>query len=248
METEKIQVNLAPGCEDATIRLIELNKDQSRLPVLEPVKIEIEGILGCVAEYLQKRLSTGQFCQSDCHILVDREEMTIALITNETDSRRRATIIGSLSFYPKYIQFGINNPEKQWSPAQLGNFFKLNRAFFANVEDNMMLVTTLKNFSAKVNQTVEKSREDNGSRSDTFSQVVNSNLPKSFTVNMPIFKGRGVEQIEVELIADVDGRDIKLSLCSPGAEVIVEEQRNAAIDEQLSLITSIAPDIAIIEQ
>lgn len=35
---------------------------------------------------------------------------------------------------------------------------------------------------------------------------------------------------------------------APGAEVIVEEERNKAIDEQLLLIRKLAPDIAIIEQ
>lgn len=52
----------------------------------------------------------------------------------------------------------------------------------------------------------------------------------------------------VAVKAGVDGRDVKLALCSPGAEVIVEEERNKAIDEQLSLIRSLAPGIAIIEQ
>ena len=80
------------------------------------------------------------------------------------------------------------------------------------------------------------------------SQVVNSNLPASFNLIVPIFKGRPAEEIEVEIIADVDGRNIRLSLCSPGAEVIVEEERNKAIDEQLLLIRKLAPDIAIIEQ
>lgn len=61
-------------------------------------------------------------------------------------------------------------------------------------------------------------------------------------------KGRPAEEIEVEIIADVDGRNIRLSLCSPGAEVIVEEERNKAIDEQLLLIRKLAPEIAIIEQ
>lgn len=248
MDPEKLQVNLAPGCSEATVRVIELNSDRTQLPVLEPRRIQIGGIIGSVHEFLEKRLPTGQFNQCDCHILVDRENMMITLITNETDERKSATIVGALSYYPKYVQFGINDPTTQWSPAQLGNFFKLNRAFFPNVEENMTLVSLLKNFTAKVNQKVEKSREDNGSRSDTFSQIVNSNLPKSFSVAMPIFKGRAVERIEVELIADIDGREVKLSLCSPGAEVIVEEQRNAAIDEQLDLIRAIAPDIAIIEQ
>ena len=71
-------------------------------------------------------------------------------------------------------------------------------------------------------------------------------LPNAkLTFNRPIYCS---EEIEVEIIADVDGRNIRLSLCSPGAEVIVEEERNKAIDEQLLLIRKLAPDIAIIEQ
>lgn len=61
----------------------------------------------------------------------------------------------------------------------------------------------------------------------------------------------GNEKMQVNFapgMTDVDGRNIRLSLCSPGAEVIVEEERNKAIDEQLLLIRKLAPDIAIIEQ
>lgn len=116
------------------------------------------------------------------------------------------------------------------------------------VKYNMELVTVLKNFKASIDSKVENSRQDNGSRTDNYSQVVNSNLPASFNLIVPIFKGRPAEEIEVEIIADVDGRNIRLSLCSPGAEVIVEEERNKAIDEQLLLIRKLAPDIAIIEQ
>lgn len=123
-----------------------------------------------------------------------------------------------------------------------------NRAFFKDAQYNMELVTVLKNFKASIDSKVENSRQDNGSRTDNYSQVVNSNLPASFNLIVPIFKGRPAEEIEVEIIADVDGRNIRLSLCSPGAEVIVEEERNKAIDEQLLLIRKLAPDIAIIEQ
>ena len=106
----------------------------------------------------------------------------------------------------------------------------------------------MKNFKASIDSNVENSRQDNGSRTDNYSHVVNSTRPASVHTLVPIFKGRPAEEIEVEIIADVDGRNIRLSLCSPGAEVIVEEERNKAIDEQLLLIRKLAPDIAIIEQ
>ncbi len=135
-----------------------------------------------------------------------------------------------MKYYPKFLEFGINT-SKTWEPVQLSKFFKMNRAFFKDAQYNMELVTVLKNFKASIDSKVE-----------------NSNLPASFNLIVPIFKGRPAEEIEVEIIADVDGRNIRLSLCSPGAEVIVEEERNKAIDEQLLLIRKLAPDIAIIEQ
>lgn len=224
MENEKMQVNFAPGMTEATLRVIELH-EENELPVLEPDKVELAGTIGSVHEFLLKRISEKeQINQKRCYILVDREKMTLKLVTNETDSRNKATVRGELKYYPKFLEFGINT-SKTWE-----------------------LVTVLKNFKASIDSKVENSRQDNGSRTDNYSQVVNSNLPASFNLIVPIFKGRPAEEIEVEIIADVDGRNIRLSLCSPGAEVIVEEERNKAIDEQLLLIRKLAPDIAIIEQ
>ena len=205
MEAEKMQINLAPGMEKATIKVIELDKENV-LPVLEPLKVGLSGTIGSVAEFLTKRKSEPeQINQKRCHILVDREKMTIILITNETDGRNKAEVKGALAMYPKFIEFGINT-EKTWEPAQLSRFIKMNRAFFTDITYNMELVSILKN------------------------------------------KGRSAEVIEVEIIADVDGRNIRLSLCSPGAEVVIEQERNKAINEQLKIIRELAPEIAIIEQ
>lgn len=230
MENEKMQVNFAPGMTEATLRVIELH-EENELPVLEPDKVELAGTIGSVYEFLLKRISEKeQINQKRCYILVDREKMTLKLVTNETDSRNKATVRGELKYYPKFLEFGINT-SKTWEPVQLSKFFKMNRAFFKDAQYNMELVTVLKNFKASIDSKVE-----------------NSNLPASFNLIVPIFKGRPAEEIEVEIIAVVDGRNIRLSLCSPGAEVIVEEERNKAIDEQLLLIRKLAPDIAIIEQ
>ncbi len=230
MGNEKMQVNFAPGMTEATLRVIELH-EENELPVLEPDKVELAGTIGSVHEFLLKRISEKeQINQKRCYILVDREKMTLKLVTNETDSRNKATVRGELKYYPKFLEFGINT-SKTWEPVQLSKFFKMNRAFFKDAQYNMELVTVLKNFKASIDSKVE-----------------NSNLPASFNLIVPIFKGRPAEEIEVEIIADVDGRNIRLSLCSPGAEVIVEEERNKAIDEQLLLIRKLAPDIAIIEQ
>ena len=91
MENEKMQVNFAPGVTEATLRVIELH-EENELPVLEPDKVELAGTIGSVHEFLLKRISEKeQINQKRCYILVDREKMTLKLVTNETDSRNKAT-------------------------------------------------------------------------------------------------------------------------------------------------------------
>ena len=171
--------------------------------------------------------------------------MGIALTVDETNYYK-SDIRGELKTSKEMMEFGINT-EKKWEPIKLSKFLKMHRAFFTDKSQNMMLVSTLKNFKAKVNQDIERSKEENGSKVDNYSQVVDSNLPKSFKLNISLFKGFANEEIEVEIYADVDGRDVSLSLVSAGANEAIEEYKNKVIDEQLDAIRQIAPDIVIIE-
>lgn len=111
----------------------------------------------------------------------------------------------------------------------------------------MKLVSELMNFSATVNNKIERAVKENGDRTDNFAQVVNSNLPASFTLDIPIFKGMDSETLEVETFAKVSGREVAFTLISPGANQTLEEIRDKAIDDQLEQVKSIAPNIAIIE-
>ena len=245
METERIQVNLAPGMSKAEL-IIREGEAPMQLAPKAPVKTNITGVIGTIAEYLEKRIDKGQFDQKDCHILVNREKVEITLIINEADEYRRGQIVGKLDYNPKFIEFGINGG-KVWTPTELGMFIKMNRAFFSDRKVNMDMVTSLMNFTADVNNKIERSMRENGNRTDNFAQVVNSNLPDSFTIQMPIFKGMQLETIEVETFAQVNGRDVAFILISPGAQATLEDLRDKVIDEQLSRIREIAPEIAIIE-
>ncbi len=245
METEKIQINLGEGVTNAEVILRE-GAAPKVLDPKEPIKTKISGVIGAPFEYLSKRLGTGQFTQERSHIIVDRENISITLVINEDDFYNSGTIIGKLEFHPKFVEFGINSG-KAWTPIELGAFLKMNRTFFLNKTVNMKLVSDLMNFTATVNNKIERSVKESGDRTDNFAQVVNSNLPSSFNVVMPIFKGMPTEDIEIETFARVDGREVAFVLLSPGANQALEEIRDKAIDIQIEQIRSIAPNIAIIE-
>lgn len=247
MQNEKFQVVLSEGVKKAEIIVREV-KEVNELPVLKPLKIGIRGTIGAPLEFLTRRMDQAdQINQKRCHILVDRQDISIKLVYNENDEYNTGTVIGVLEAHPKFVEFGINTG-KVWRPAELGLFFKMNRSFFATREENMKLVSELMNFSATVNNSIQRSVKESGDRTDNFEQVVNSNLPKSFTLNVPIFKGKGSEIIEVETFANINGREVAFTLLSPAAQATQEDIRDNVVDEQLKEIRVLCPDIAIIEQ
>ena len=209
----------------------------------EPQTINIDGVISSPLKWLEKRVELIE--QKKAHILVDRDNMVITLTTEE-ENYYKSTIIGRLEVSKEVQSFGINTDET-WEPQKLGQFFKMHRAFFKDKYENMALVNELKSFKAKISQDISKSKEENGSKTDNFSQVVDSNLPSSFKICIPLFKGFAPEEIEVETYADIDGRDVTLSLISAGANETMEESRDKLIDDVLKEIMNIAPDIVIIE-
>lgn len=244
MEQEKQIFNLAEGVSEVIIRQGEAPKVLNPQP---PVAYDVDGQIGSISEFLSKRLDKGQFEPKDCSIIVDRKGLAVVLVFNERDAYNRGRINSGISIHPDFAILHINE-RYAWTPIELAMLLKMHRHWFANRADGMKLVTTLMNYKADIAQKVEQSAEANGNRGDVFTQVVNSNLPASVILQLPVFKGQKPQPVEVEFFANVDGRDVKFLLLSPGANEILEEFRDKAIDEELAKIREIAPDIVIIEQ
>ena len=240
----KINIAVPEGYDGTPIEVVlREGKAAVVLDPKEPKRIVIDGTIDAPQRWLEKRVELIN--QKESNVIVNRDSMSL-LLTVDEKNYYRTKIGGILQPSKEMDEFGINTG-KTWEPAKLSQFFKMHRAFFKDKTENMTLVSTLKNFKAKVNQDIERSKEENGSKVDNYSQVVDSNLPKCFKLNIPLFKGFANEEIEVEIYADVDGRDVSLSLVSAGANEAIEEYKNRVIDEQIEAIKQIAPDIVIIE-
>lgn len=156
------------------------------------------------------------------------------------------TIVGSIQLSRQFSEFHINDG-KLWKPVLLGDFFRLNRSCFETKEKNMELVNLLKSFSAKVQTTIKKEYSDNGSVTDNYEKAVDSNLPPSFIISIPIFKGAEPEKLSIETIAHVEGNMALLTLISADAECIIEESRDKIINAELDKIRKFCPEIPIME-
>lgn len=246
MENEGIKI-VTGDKEKVEVILRKVDK-VNELPVKPPIRVDIVGTLDAPLEFLSKRADQpDQINQKKCFVLVDRNTMHITLVTNEDDDYKTGRVLGVLEIHPKLIAFGINT-DMEWEPNELGQFFKMNRAYFSDKNKNMELVTKLKNFEANIQSKIEKQKADDGKFADSFSGMVSSNLPEGFNVNLPIFKGSKPEEFEVEFYSKVNGRTIFLQLVSPGAQEVMDNVKDNAIDDQIKKIRELAPDIAIIEQ
>jgi len=251
MNTENFNVAVPEGKDKVEVVLREVNSEiQKELPVLEPSKVEISGQISAPYSFLEKRWNAedAQIDHNRTHLLVNRDALNMELVINETDTRNSKRISGKIELSRQFKSFGINT-DREFDPEDLGNFFRINRCYYDGTkEECMTLVSTLKGFKATIQTEVEREIKDNGSVTDVYKKVVNSNLPKSFFVKIPIFKGAAPERIEIEIIARVSGRDVALSLISADAETIIEEVRDKLIDDQLDKIKELAPEIPIIEK
>ncbi|MFB5946087.1 hypothetical protein [Albibacterium profundi] len=227
---------------DVTVNGTELTIREGKAPEIhEPKNLIVNGVLDSPLRYLHKRLKA--FPETECHIIVDREKLSIKLVCNER-FHVDTVITGSLQLHPDFTKLGINNGE-YLTAFELADKFKMNRSLFETQNAAMEIVSKLKNFKAKVAKEIEKTTNDRGSQRLLQDQVVNSNLPENFNLNVPLFKGMGKEIIEVEV--NVNPNDLSCTLISPAANDLIQYHRDLAIDSQLDQIVELAPGIVIFE-
>jgi len=206
-----------------------------------PKRVKINGILTAPYSYLEKRVN--KIDQKQCMLIVDRDKGSLEFVLNE-NSEYSDNIKGELKLNPDFLKFGINSG-KSYTTLELAEMIKMNRFFFAETSVALKLISTLKDFKAKVDKAVEQRSDGRGNDRSLFEQAVSSNVPESFNMHLPVFKGQEPKAFEVEI--SINGRDLSCSLISPQINDIINEVKNKAIDEQLESIKEIAPELAIIE-
>ena len=212
------------------------------LPLQEPKYVSIHGTIDAPARWVEKR--KDDIVSADAHVLVDRDRMTITLNTDE-NSAYMDQIVGTLTLSTEMQEFGINTGEYM-SCFDMADRIKQLRTYFETQQEAMKLVTELRNFKAKVDKELELSDDKRGNQKILRAQTVESNLPKSFNVNMPIFKGTEKRTFEVEV--EINPNDLSCTLVSPDAHDIVVQERDNQMDAVLGRIGDAAPNIVIIEQ
>jgi hypothetical protein len=208
---------------------------------IEPFSLKINGTIETPFKWLEKKASV--FEMKFCSIQVDREAGDITLTIREK-SPDFDEIVGRLELHPDFKKFEINTG-KQTASHELAELIKMNRSCFKDKETAMKLVKELRSFKAKVEKELESVKDDRANYSMKKIQAVETNIPDSFVLVVPIFKGQPKETIEVEININAD--NYACSLVSPEANDFIAEFKDKIINEQIEKIQTLVPDIVIIE-
>lgn len=237
MENQEIY-KIEPGVKEVVIT------HRKGLDAEAPLLIDITGNIDSVSNWLDKRIEIND--KGDSHIIVNRDEMSVLLVFNETDPHYQGMVKGQLSYHPDFKKWKINEG-KGWGNDELAEFIKMNRSCFKSKNDAMKLSGELKNLKIKVDKEVEASNDNRGNVKVLAAQtVIDSSIPKSFMLNVPVFKGQEKQEFEVEVY--VNPSTFQVTLVSPDANDIKDAVRDNIISMQLMRINEIAPNIPIIEQ
>jgi hypothetical protein len=207
----------------------------------EPKAVLVKGTIESPLRWLEKKGSIMDW--NECSLLVDKSSGIISLIVNEADPKG-TQVIGKLELHPDFLKFDINTGEQIISH-DLAEKIKMFRSCFKDKDTAMKLVKDLRNFTAKVNKELEAFKDDRANYALKKSQVVDTNLPQSFILVVPIFKGQPKENIEVEINIDAD--KLTCSLISPQANDYIAEFKDRIIDEQIKKIEELVPELVVIE-
>lgn len=228
-----IEQSVQGGFKELVIRTGEA------LPLREPKAEQLLGQLDTPRRVLSKR----KLDYTKAILMINRNDRKI-LLRLDPHNHYGSDYIGQLTLNPQLEKFYINT-DKCWQPEDLGNFIRMHRLCFDSWEQAVKLATQLKNFEAKVQREMEKKNDDRGNTRNLKSQAVESNLPESFVLKMPLFQGEHEATFKVEV--NIHPSTLECNLISPDLNDQLEQWTHECIDRELEVIGEDHTDLLIVE-
>lgn len=214
------------------------------LPLKEPNSVVITGTLMSPIEYYNVRHE--HLVKKNCHVLYSYEEMFIKLVCEET-SAYSAVVTGKLRLNRDLENFGINQSRTK-TIKELKQFLKMNKFFFADINENLRIVSNLEKFNANIESTIEEHGDDRGNKKHTYEAKVSSNLELSFILEMPVFVGYPNRKFKVDICFDVRDKSVSVWLESSELLQIMTEDPKILVADAIKDFHESIKDVVIIEQ
>jgi hypothetical protein len=209
------------------------------LPEREPNPVDIKGTLPTVREYLAKR----DVDFKDSVLYVNKETGFLELTLNET-SPYRGSVVGQVFTDPHIHEWHINDDSVSWTTQGLATFMKKHIHHFFDKNEGRKLISDLMQFEGKVEKEIQDQNDQKGNVKFKYAQAIEHNLPKSFWLSIPLFKGQEKQKFEVEII--VDPKDYSCSLISNELYEMADGYIEARVNDEVSRILDTYPSLPIV--
>lgn len=247
MERFKLQLN--EGMEELIIREgVAPDNFKVRKPIVIEGNIEVpyrhleKSSVTIIQEQGALSVSRLESVIDESFLTIDAEFMQIKFIEN-AGKDYESIYTGKLEFDTVFKDLGINDNQVSYTPLALSEILKRYRSFFESKTEAMKLVSTLRDFEAKVNKEVEAKADERANRRVLLAQTVTTNIPEGFKIKIPIFKGLDAVLFEIEI--SIDPMNLNCLLVSPEANDLVLQTKNEVLKEQESKIRALHEDLRI---
>ena len=224
------------------IAQVALEKGLTSLVILEgnapeqfnDIPVTIAGNIDAPSRFIEGRQE--DFKDSKRHCMVSKTDGHILLVINEQSVVNQYKIQGKIEVAKKFTSLGINNDKTGYTPEELANKLKLLRSMFVSNLEHSSICSTLRNLKAKVNSDIESLNDRKGNVTQNFKQTVESNMPDAIKLKLPLLEGEEPIEIEVNVILEANGSDIKCYLESIDAAELIETQFAKRVEQEVEKI------------
>jgi hypothetical protein len=212
----------------------------SATPIELPEMDLIEGDINTIKSFLDKRYpcpSTPgalgmQFVDKDRVVVtVDKEKFEIKLEL-DPEHPRGTVVTGKLSLSPELEKFNINST-KPYTREELVKLIRFNKIWFASRDEAETLLAAYMTFKAEVNANIGKSNDNRGNVDNSYKKTVTTNIPISFALNVPVFKGQAKRKFLVEIEIDATDAHTRFWLVSVELSDLIQIESEQILTEQL---------------
>ena len=222
------RVHITPHKEVQTLIL----RESTNAPeIRQPVKVRIRGNIFAPQEWYEMRWQQELIDPKLAHVEVDRWQGIIKLYVNESDVEQ-PIITGTLAENPDLEKLGINQGN-MYDKDSFVEMLKMNRHLFQDQSVNMSLVAKLKDFVVDVRKKIEDKDDHRGNINIALRQTAETDLPETFNLEMPIFRGKPSQVFEVELNFNVKSNSIFFWLTSPDLAEQIGTTKDKIIENAL---------------
>jgi hypothetical protein len=232
---EKVAVNLMNGAQGSILTI----REGKALEEKHPERFMIKGRIESVRQYLDARrgstLAEGTLQHIDkdkAVIIVNEEELTITLKL-DPNNPFGTEVIGQMQHNADLAGFQINK-EHKFSRESLVKLLTFSRRFFNDAVEWENTLNAVRRLKVSSTSDISQDTDNRGNKELIFKKSVDSaNIPKSFILLIPIFKGQVPRKFSVDLCLEVTDAGVKFYLESVELVELTEQDRKDIINKEL---------------